>query len=112
MDILEKRTYERRLFDLDCSDLLIADEVIETVISVAADQGALTFGDAVINDEAVTYPDGTTTAAGKVIQVQINDGVIPGERGELLCTVRARFSTNLNPRLEATVLLRLTDMPE
>lgn len=108
---LEKRTYDNRLFDIDCTDLLAPTETVSAVASVSADQGQMTFGDGSVNGSTVSYPDGTTAAAGKVIQVRISDGVVPPGVGALMCTVRAKFATNINPQLEATVQLRLTDLP-
>lgn len=109
--MLEKRTYDSRIFDIDCSALLASTEVIATVANVGADQGQMTFGTGTVNGSAMTYHDGSVAAAGKAIQVQISGGVVPPGIGALICTVRARFSTNLNPQLEATVQLRLTDLP-
>jgi len=112
MQILEKRTYDRRTFDLNCTDLLADAETISSVTRVSADQGALSFGTAAVNTGLVTYPDGSTAAAGKAIQVQINDGTLPDGIERLLCTVRAWIVTNVNPRIEVTALLLLTDTPE
>jgi hypothetical protein len=111
--ILEKRTFDRANFDIDCSALLDADEVISSVTAVTADQGGFTFGTPSVNSVEVEYAEEKrTVAAGKVIQVRIEDGEIPSGKKELLCTIRARFVTSLNPRLEATVQLRLTDEPD
>ena len=113
MQILEKRTYDRRVFDIDCSELLDTAETISSVTAITADRGELVFGVASVNSAEVEYPDENRTAAiGKVIQVRIDDGEIPAGKTELLCTIRARFATSLNPRLEATVQLRLTDDPD
>ena len=90
MQILEKRTFDARLFDLDLTDLLA-------------------FGTATVNSALVTYPDGTTAAIGKAIQFEISGGRIPPGVAELMCTVRPRLTTSLGNDLEATVLLRLTD---
>jgi len=110
MQILEKRTFDRRVFDIDCSELLDTAETISSVTAITADQGGFTFGTPAVNAAAVEYPDeNRTVAIGKVIQVRIEDGAVPAGKNELLCTIRARFATSLNPRLEATVLLRLTD---
>ncbi len=109
MTILEKRTYDARLFDLDLTDLLDDDETVSSVSTVIADQGSLTFGSASINAEAVTYPDGVVAAIGKAIQFEISGGRIPPGVAELMCTVRPRITTSLGNELEATVLLRLTD---
>jgi len=111
--ILEKRTFDRATFDIDCSSLLDADEVITSVTAVTADQGGFTFGTPSVNTDEVEYEEeNRTVAAGKVIQVRIEDGTLPEGKTELMCTIRARFVTSLNPRLEATVLLRLTDQAD
>lgn len=117
--ILEKRTFDARRYDIVCTGLLAAGETIATVLSVAADQGALTFGGEVINTIPVTYLNGTTAIASTVIQVEISAGTIPKGADSmnigvpnLLCTVRARFTTNLSPnQVEATMLLLLRDQP-
>ena len=62
MDTLEKRTFDARLFDVNCTDLLDDDETISSVSTIVADQGSLTFGTATVNSALVTYPDGTTAA--------------------------------------------------
>lgn len=116
MSFFEKRTYDARLYDLDCSALLAAAETITQVVSVSADQGALAFSTPVVNTAPAPYPGGTV-AAGKVIQVEISDGVIPDGADSmgcglpnLMCTVRARFKTSMSPnQIEATVLLLLRD---
>lgn len=112
MAVLEKRTYDSRIFDIDCTDLLDTAETISSVATVTADQGGLSFGVPATNGAAVTYPDGRTAAIGKVIQVAISGGEIPAGLGELECTIRARFATSINPQLEATAVLRLTDSVE
>lgn len=108
-EVLEKRTWDRRTFAIDCTDLLDVAETLVSVISVVADQGALVFGAAVVNTAPVNFPDGHVAAIGKALQLRIDDGVIPPGQTRLNCTVRARLSTTLDPRLEATVLLRLND---
>lgn len=117
--ILEKRTFDARRYDIVCTGLLADAEMIALVTSITADQGALTFGTPVLNTVPVSYIDGTTAIASKVIQVEISAGTIP--RGadsmnlgvpNLLCTVRARFTTSLSPnQVEATLLLLLRDQP-
>lgn len=107
--VREKRTYDRRVYTIDCTNLLDATETITSVTSVTADQGGLVFQPAVVNTTAVTFPDGSVAAIGKAMQVRIDDGAIPAGQLRLNCTVRFRMATNLDPRLEATVLLRLND---
>jgi hypothetical protein len=109
MQILEKRTYDARIFDINCTDLLDTAETISSVSTVIADQGVLTFGTPVVNAGAVTYPDGEVAAIGKAIQFEISGGTIPRGVASLMCTVRARFTTSIGNDLEATVLLKLTD---
>ena len=109
MQILEKRTYDTRIFDINCTDLLDTSETVTSVSTVLADQGVLTFGTASVNTGAVTYPDGEVAAIGKVVQFEISGGRIPTGRASLMCTVRARFATSAGNDLEATVLLKLTD---
>ena len=109
MQILEKRTYDARVFDINCSDLLDTTETIVSAETVIADQGVLTFGAAAINGTAITYPDGEEAAIGKVLQFEISGGTIPRGVASLMCTVRARFLTSIGNDLEATVLLKLTD---
>lgn len=107
--VLEKRTYDRRVYTIDCTKLLDAAETITSVTTVTADQGALAFETPIVNTVAIAMPDGSTAAIGKAIQVRIDDGAIPAGQLHLNCTVRLRMVTNLDPRLEATVLLRLND---
>ena len=109
MQILEKRTYDARIFDINCSDLLDSDETITSVSTILGDQGGLTFGTAAINSTAITYPDGEVAAIGKVMQFEIAGGRIPPSVASLMCTVRARFLTSIGNDIEATVLLKLTD---
>lgn len=108
---LEKRTFDSRLFDFNCTDLLDAGETVTSITSIAADQGGLVFSGAVFNIAPITYPDGRVAQAGKVIQVTISAGTIPAPALFITCTVRAQFITNLGSVLEATVLLRLIDNP-
>lgn len=109
MQILEKRTYDARIFDINCSDLLDSDETISSVSTIVGDQGGLSFGSASINTTAITYPDGEEAAIGKVMQFEISGGRIPPSVASLVCTVRARFTTSVGNDVEATVLLKLTD---
>jgi hypothetical protein len=109
--VLDKRTRDVRIYDIDCTDLLALAETITSVTSVAADQGALTFGTPTINAAQISYADGRTAAIGKVIQVQISAGTIPTGQSNLQCTVRALFATNVSSAVEATVVLRLIDTP-
>lgn len=109
--VLDKRTADNRVFDIDCTDLLPTGVTITSVTSIAADQGGLTFGSPAINVAPITYKDGRTAAIGKVIQVRISGGTISTGKPSLQCTVRALFATSAEPAVEATVLLRLIDTP-
>ena len=61
MTILEKRTADDRLFDIDCSKLLDADGTINAVGIITADgTTGLTFGTGVVNTQAVSYTDDET----------------------------------------------------
>ncbi|MEX8520063.1 MAG: hypothetical protein AB3X44_16255 [Leptothrix sp. (in: b-proteobacteria)] len=107
---LEKRSYDSRRFDIDCSQLLSTGETVTSVTSIAADQAttpALAFGTGTVNGTAITYPDGHTAPIGTVVQVQISGGQVG-----VTYTVRAKFATSQSPNvLDATVLLRVNDYP-
>lgn len=126
--VRDKRSYDNRLFDVDCSDLLALEEVITacgtptsvipaTIMvdigeGVMADANAsgFTFGTPVINAGPLLYPLYNHRAeAGKVVQVMIGGGVVPNVVSELLCTIRFPLTTNLGNAIEATVALRLID---
>ena len=116
--ILEKRTADSATYDIICTGLLAVGELISSVLSIADDQGALTYGIPIVNVAPITYPNGTTAPAGAAVQVRISGGAIPAgsdslKRGvpNLLCTVRCKVVTNLSPTLDATVLLLLQDQP-
>lgn len=117
--MLEKRTFDARLYDINCSSLLSPGETITTLSPITADQGGLVIGTGTVNTVALSYPNNVTAAIGKVIQVEISAGVIPEGsdsqgRGvpNLACTVRARFQTSMAPnQIEATVCLLLCDQP-
>lgn len=109
--VLDKRTAESRQYEIDCSRLLAAGETITSVTSVNSDQGGLVFGTSSANGAPITYPDGRTVPAGKVIQFLISGGALPPGQLVLMCTVRALFVTNLSPAVEATELLRLVNTP-
>lgn len=110
--VLDKRSFDTRTYDFDCSLLLDPTETISAVTSVACDQGGLVFGVPVISSVPITYPDGHVAQAGKVVQVQISGGKIPAGAAFLMCAVRVGMVTSVNPQLEATVELRLVDNPE
>lgn len=108
----DKRTWDNRIFDFDCSDLLGGAEVITSVTSITADFGGISFGTPTINPAPISYPlYGRTPGIGKVVQAAISGGVIPAGADFLMIPIRLRLVTNLNPQLEATVWLRLIDTP-
>lgn len=109
--ILEKRSADIRLFDIDCSQLLDPTETITDVTSIAEDSNTLTFGAAAVNTEQIAYPDGTYAPTGKVVQVAITGGVVTPGAISTMYTVRALLQTSLNPAVEATVQLRVRDLP-
>ena len=108
-EILEKRTWDRRTYAIDCTKLLDASETILSAGAVSADQGSLVFGAPMVNTAPVAFPDGSTAAIGKAVQLRIDDGTLPAGVVRLNCTVRIPLVTTQDPRLEATVILRLTN---
>lgn len=109
--ILEKRTSESIYYDIDCTYILDTLETIDNVISVLADQPGLVILGPAINPIPITFPDKQVALAGKVISVQISDGVIPAPQINQLYTIRALFETTDGNTREATVLLNVTDIP-
>lgn len=113
--VLEKRTSENIWYSIDCTDDLDAAETINSITSIAADQGSLAFAGQVANTVAITYTDGRVAAIGKSIQVQISAGIIPAGqmlpdgRAGIQCTIRAKYHTSEGNDREATILLNLTD---
>lgn len=109
--VLEKRTSETIAYDIDCTNILDPEEIIETVEPIEADQAGLTFSAPAINAAPVIFPDGVTAAIGKVISVFIGGGIIPTQQVNQLYTIRAVFNTSENNTREATVLLNVTNIP-
>lgn len=109
--VLEKRTSESIFYDIDCTLLLDPLEVIDTIISIAADQAGLVFAGEAVNPDPITLPDGSIVGAQKAISVQISEGVIPSPQINQLYTIRALFNTSENNTREATVLLNVTNIP-
>lgn len=107
--ILEKRTSESILYDINCIPLLDAVETISSVASIASDQVGLVFGAPAVNVVAIAYDDGTTAAIGKVIQVRISAGAIPVGHSEQIYIILAIFLTNSGNTREATVRLSVID---
>jgi hypothetical protein len=108
---LEKRTSENIWYDIDCTNILDAAELIASITSIAGDQTGLTFTGQQVNTVAINYPDGTTGAIGKVIMVQISGGTIPVGQTVNPYTVRAIFFTNEGNTREATVILNIINSP-
>jgi hypothetical protein len=109
--ILEKRTAEAIYFQIDCSNLLEVDELITQITSVTSDQDGLSLSQFAFNDSTVIFPDNTTAEAGKVISLEIADGIIQPTQTSQLYTIRAIFTTSLYNTREATVLLKVTNIP-
>ena len=109
--ILEKRTSETIWYDIDCTNLLDAGETITSILGITADQEGLFFAAPAVNPEPVTFPDGITAPAGKVISVQISEGVVPTGSTNQIYTIRPLFDTNEGNTREATVLLNVTNIP-
>ena len=110
MDLLEKRTFDDRLYTIDCSALLALGQTITTIGSVADDATELTFTNAVINLAPITLASGRIIPIRQGIQVEVSGGALAGAISQLL-TIRARFATNTDPAVEATVQLFLCDTP-
>jgi len=109
--ILEKRTSEIIWYDIDCTNLLDTNETITSILSITADQEGLVFSASAVNSSPVTFPDGITAPAGKVISVQISEGVVPTGSTNQIYTIRPLFDTNEGNTREATVLLNVTNIP-
>ena len=111
--ILEKRSSESRLFDIDAGGMLAADETVTAITGIVHDANsgsALTFGNGVVNDAAVVLPS-RVAPAGELIQFRIAGGSVPTGASENLYRIRVRFSTSLSNNLEAVVVLRVRDNP-
>jgi hypothetical protein len=109
--ILEKRTTESIWYDIDCTNVLNTNEIITSITSITADQTGLTFSGSAINTAPVTFPDGVTALAGKVISVYISAGIVPTGATNQIYTIRPIFSTNQTNIRESTVLLNVTNIP-
>lgn len=107
--VFEKRTWDQRTIVVNCTDFLDTSETIASIASVAADQGGITFGTPVVNATPVTFPDGSTAAIGKAVQVRVLNGAIPAGQLTLNCTTRLHLVTTIDPQLEATFIVRLND---
>jgi len=80
-------------------------------LGITADQQGLVFAGPAINSAPVSFPDGITAPAGKVISVQISEGVVPTGSTNQIYTIRPLFDTNEGNTREATVLLNVTNIP-
>jgi hypothetical protein len=109
--VLEKRTSESIIYNIDCTHILNVSEIITSITSVDSDQAGLIFAGEAISTGPITFPDGVTAATAKVISVQISGGVIPTPQVNQLYTIRAIFVTSEGNIREATVLLNVTDVP-
>jgi len=109
--ILEKRTSEAIWYDIDCTNMLDIGETITSIIGITADQSGLVFAAPAVNTFPVTFPDGVTALAGKVISVQISEGLVPVGSTNQIYTIRPLFDTNEGNTREATVLLNVTNIP-
>lgn len=119
MQVIEKRSSESRLYDLDCSLDLGSGESIQSVASVTAEPATtppIVFGSAAVNAVPISYTDPNSGIAriapiGSVIQINISGGKIAAGKQVTDYIVRAKFATNISPTVEATVRLKLNDTP-
>lgn len=119
--ILEKRSYDSRVYDLICTRLLPLGVTIALVNQVLSEplSAGLVLGSPVVNTQPNQYYDVNgnlllTAPPGTVIQVKISGGVLPtGSGGQLIpavmCTIRAQFTDSAGNNIEATALLNLTN---
>lgn len=109
--ILEKRTSEVIWYDIDCTNILDTTEVITSIVSITSDQDGLVFLSPAVNVVPVPFPDGVTAAIGKVISVQISEGIVPTGATNQFYTIRPIFETNEGNTRESTVILNVTNIP-
>lgn len=109
--ILEKRTSETIWYDIDCTQILDTNEIISSIIGINSDQNGLVFIYPAINSEVITFSDGSNAAIGKVISVQISEGIIPAGTTNQIYTIRPLFTTSEGNTREATVLLNVVNIP-
>lgn len=120
-EIIEKRSSEELVYDVDLYAELAPSETVDEVLAVSIDEPevdeeeldsnsvpltAADPGDWAINDEAIVYRDGRSVPAGKVLQ-----GLFTGGAGYdgVTHTVRIEYATNLQPVREATFQIRIRD---
>lgn len=121
--ILTKRTSETKLYDVDVYADIPLDAVVTQVLSVSVDplsdealdeigsyEVPIDLAPAnqwVVNQDAITYRDGRTVPAGKIMQ-----GVIGGGNDGYLYTIRIQYARSDDPGPhEATVQLKVSDKP-
>ena len=110
---LSKRSFDNVSCDINCSNVLAAGETITgTVTASVAPAGELVLGSPVVNTVAVTYPDGTTAAIGKVVQVRVSGGSIKTGQDSQDYVIRLHFSTSAGNQLEAAVTCTVNDTPD
>ena len=114
--IIDKRTADNRTITVDCRGVLNPSETISSVLAVAADEGSLAFGTAVVNAAPVAIYNAQgvqsdTVPIGQAIQIPVSAGTIPPGSPFLLCVTRAKLQTTLNAAVEATFGIRLIDLP-
>jgi hypothetical protein len=108
--ILDKRLSDVRLYDIDLTALLDDAETILYIKSITADRGSIGFGNAYINPAPVYYKLlDNWAAAGKVVQVLIQGGLLPSGVCDMECLCRLVVVTNENASIEAPFVLRLTN---
>lgn len=113
--ILEARPFDARTFTIDCTELLAPGQTISSIVGVTEDSSVLAFANPVTNLAPATRPDtGAVIAIRQGIQVEIsctNPTTALGGAISALLTIRARFVTNTDRLVEATVQLFLTNTP-
>lgn len=113
---LTKYTAEAVTYTLDCAGILATGETITAVTSVTSDQAGLAIGASSVNTQPLTFPDGTGNAIGTAILIPISGGTIPAAQDDmglgvpnLLCTIRAIFTTSAGNTREGVLPLLLKD---
>lgn len=110
--MLEKYPAESTLFAIDCSALLEASELITgtpemTSLPALEEGAALEFGAPAVNTTPISFPDGRSVAAGKVIIVRISAGESQTDTVRREYAVLATFETSDGNTLVARAPLRV-----
>ena len=110
--MLEKFPGESAMFDIDCSQLLgtgvtITGTPTMSFLPALTGGDGLTFGTPTVNTQAVTYSDGRTVAAGKVVQVRISGGTAANSKDSRVYAVAATIATSDGNTLQAKALLNV-----